>query len=205
LPSWHASRAGSAGLFPPNVNGCSDGGNRHNHHRTRVDAKPLGDASTIVRITLREMPDHPLLDVSVALRKTFDQLVNQVVALPCFKRALALAGLAIVRGAGNPGNSRRRHRALIEAAEPAGLALCVGSGSRSQDYQADVFAAQTARWGDDEVANRYSAKPGHSQHQLGTTIDFTDMFRGLRDSSAADWLRDNAHRFGFVLPYTTHG
>jgi zinc D-Ala-D-Ala carboxypeptidase len=78
----------------------------------------------------------------------------------------------------------------------------VGSGFRSQDYQADVFVAQTARWGDEEVANRYSAKPGHSQHQLGTTIDFTDMFRGFRDSSAADWLRDNAHRFGFVLPYT---
>jgi D-alanyl-D-alanine carboxypeptidase len=59
------------------------------------------------------------------------------------------------------------------------------------------------RWGDEDVANRYSARPGHSQHQLGTTIDFTTDFRTFRTSDGPAWLRDNAHRFGFVLPYTT--
>ena len=93
-------------------------------------------------------------------------------------------------------------RALIDTATTAGFQLYVGSGYRSQGYQVAVFAAQTARWGDAEVANRYSARPGHSQHQLGTTIDFTTDFRSFRTSGAADWLRDNAHRFGFVLPYT---
>ncbi len=42
-----------------------------------------------------------------------------------------------------------------------------------------------------------------SQHQLGTTIDFTNDFRTFRTSDAPALLRDNAHRFGFVLPYTT--
>jgi len=37
-------------------------------------------------------------------------------------------------------------RPLIEAATAAGHALYVGSGFRSQAYQADVFAAQLARW-----------------------------------------------------------
>jgi LAS superfamily LD-carboxypeptidase LdcB len=37
---------------------------------------------------------------------------------------------------------------------------------------------------------------------LGTTIDFTTDFRTFRTSDAPAWLRDNAHRFGFVLPYT---
>ena len=36
----------------------------------------------------------------------------------------------------------------------------------------------------------------------GTTIDFTTDFRTFRGSPAPDWLRENAHRFGFVLPYT---
>jgi D-alanyl-D-alanine carboxypeptidase len=94
-------------------------------------------------------------------------------------------------------------RALVQAAASAGHNLYVGSGFRSQSYQVDVFAAQVARWGDEDTANRYSARPGHSQHQLGTTIDFTTDFRGFRGSGAPDWLRDNAHRFGFVLPYTT--
>src|SRR5207237_3441980 len=36
----------------------------------------------------------------------------------------------------------------------------------------------------------------------GTTIDFTDSFRAFRSGPAPGWLSDNAHRFGFVLPYT---
>jgi D-alanyl-D-alanine carboxypeptidase len=93
-------------------------------------------------------------------------------------------------------------RALIADAAAAGIDLYVGSGFRSQAYQAAVFSAQTSRWGDPETANRYSARPGHSQHQLGTTIDFTISFRAFRESDAPAWLRENAHRFGFVLPYT---
>jgi D-alanyl-D-alanine carboxypeptidase len=93
-------------------------------------------------------------------------------------------------------------RALIQAAAGDGQQLYVGSGFRSQAYQVDVFAAQVARRGDAELANRYSARPGHSQHQLGTTIDFTTDFATFRGSDAPTWLRENAHRFGFVLPYT---
>ena len=93
-------------------------------------------------------------------------------------------------------------RALIQAAAADGLSLYVGSGFRSASYQEAVFAAQVARWGDADTANRYSARPGHSQHQLGTTIDFTTDFRTFRGSPAPDWLRANAQRFGFVLPYT---
>jgi D-alanyl-D-alanine carboxypeptidase len=93
-------------------------------------------------------------------------------------------------------------RAFIEAASAEGHDLYIGSGFRSQAYQQAVFAAQTARWGDEETANRYSARAGHSQHQLGTTIDFTNTFRGFRGSPAASWLSDNAHLFGFVVPYT---
>jgi D-alanyl-D-alanine carboxypeptidase len=107
------------------------------------------------------------------------------------------AGAQLIRGLVAPDTS-----ALIEAAAREGVSVYVGSGFRSQAYQAAVFAAQTARWGSAELANRYSAQPGHSQHQLGTTIDFTDAFRGFRDSPAADWLQAHAHEFGFVLPYT---
>jgi LAS superfamily LD-carboxypeptidase LdcB len=93
-------------------------------------------------------------------------------------------------------------RALIAAAAGDGHELYIGSGFRSQAVQEAVFAAQVRRWGDEDTANRYSARPGHSQHQLGTTIDFTNTFAAFRRSPAAGWLRDNAHRFGFVLPYT---
>jgi zinc D-Ala-D-Ala carboxypeptidase len=93
-------------------------------------------------------------------------------------------------------------RRLILAAGEDGHDLYVGSGFRSQAYQAEVFTAQTARFGNPDIAERYSARPGHSQHQLGTTIDFTSAFRGFRGSDAAAWLQAHAHEFGFVLPYT---
>ncbi len=93
-------------------------------------------------------------------------------------------------------------RALVDAAARDGQRLLVGSGFRSQAYQVDVFAAQVARRGDEEIANRYSARAGHSQHQLGTTVDFTNDFSTFRSTDAPAWLRENAHRFGFVLPYT---
>jgi LAS superfamily LD-carboxypeptidase LdcB len=93
-------------------------------------------------------------------------------------------------------------RRLIAAASEDGADLYVGSGFRSQAYQAQVFAAQTARFGNPDLAERYSARPGHSQHQLGTTIDFTSAFRGFRGSDAAAWLEAHAHEYGFILPYT---
>ncbi|MDQ3809219.1 MAG: M15 family metallopeptidase, partial [Chloroflexota bacterium] len=93
-------------------------------------------------------------------------------------------------------------RALIDDAAVAGAELYVGSGFRSQAAQISIFAAQVARWGDAETAARYSAAPRHSHHQLGTTLDLTLSFRAFRGSEAPAWLRENAHRFGFVMPYT---
>jgi D-alanyl-D-alanine carboxypeptidase len=92
--------------------------------------------------------------------------------------------------------------ALIGAAADDGVDVYVGSGYRSEAYQSAVFAVQVQRWGDTDTANRYSAEPGHSQHQLGTTIDFTTSFAAFRRGPAPDWLRDNAYQFGFLLPYT---
>jgi LAS superfamily LD-carboxypeptidase LdcB len=73
------------------------------------------------------------------------------------------------------------------------------------------------RWAEDGfcAATEQSALPGHSQHQLGTTVDlFTakwkkdgngNVFRaGFGCTEAGTYLRDEAYRFGFVLPYPLH-
>ena len=98
-------------------------------------------------------------------------------------------------------------RNLVQAAQSDGQQLYVGSGFRSQAYQVDVFAAQVARWGDEDIANRYSARPGHSQHQLGTTIDFTTEFRTFRatviwddrERSITVWEADGESLIGMAL------
>jgi LAS superfamily LD-carboxypeptidase LdcB len=139
-----------------------------------------------------------------------DEVLLPATRLDALPDGYAPRDLVDTRSAGIPAEGSQRIRALvvpdarrlIASASEAGYDLYVGSGFRSQAYQAQVFAAQTARFGDPETAERYSARPGHSQHQLGTTIDFTSTFRGFRGSDAAGWLQAHAHEFGFVLPYT---
>ena len=109
--------------------------------------------------------------------------------------------------------------ALFDAARADGVVLGIVSGYRSYDTQASLFDSSVrqrlslgADRGEAEAwANRFRARPGHSQHQLGTTVDLTSPEAGnalgprFRNSRAADWLRDRAWEFGFVVPYTEAG
>jgi D-alanyl-D-alanine carboxypeptidase len=55
-----------------------------------------------------------------------------------------------------------------------------------------------------------SATPGHSQHQLGTAVDFTnaaagyEVWRAFGSTTAYSWLLENASRHGFVLAYPSN-
>ncbi|MBQ7173499.1 MAG: M15 family metallopeptidase [Clostridia bacterium] len=56
------------------------------------------------------------------------------------------------------------------------------------------------------VVDSYSAKAGYSEHQTGLCIDFiTSTMRELdvtfEGTSAFRWLKENAHKFGFILRY----
>jgi D-alanyl-D-alanine carboxypeptidase len=57
------------------------------------------------------------------------------------------------------------------------------------------------------VAEKLSARPGHSEHQLGLAADFSVKGQGcvimvcFGKTDAGIWLAENAHEFGFVLRY----
>jgi zinc D-Ala-D-Ala carboxypeptidase len=97
--------------------------------------------------------------------------------------------------------------ALRTAAVAEGVALAVQSAYRSFAYQEQVHARWVAALGA-ERARRVSARPGHSEHQLGTAVDFTTD-GGPPPWELADWaqtpegafLEAHAHRFGFVMSY----
>jgi D-alanyl-D-alanine carboxypeptidase len=82
-------------------------------------------------------------------------------------------------------------RALGEAARDAGLAFRVVSAYRSFDRQAATFGSLERTYGREE-ALRSAALPGHSEHQLGTTIDI--------DGGEA-WMAAHGARFGFIVSY----
>ena len=94
--------------------------------------------------------------------------------------------------------------AMIEAAAEDGVTLTVVSAYRSYDSQARIFSRYVRDYGE-EAANRFSARPGQSEHQLGTTLDFGDTPHDwsarFADTPAGKWLRENAHYFGFAMSY----
>jgi len=110
--------------------------------------------------------------------------------------------------------SRAGHRlrrpvrdALLEmdaAARAAGVTLLVSSGYRSYDYQAGVWERGVAAEGE-AAAARVIARPGHSQHQLGTAIDFGSIDESFAETAASIWLERNAARYGFSLSFPRAG
>lgn len=93
---------------------------------------------------------------------------------------------------------------MLQSAEIAGLHLKIGSSYRSFGTQAALKAQYKVTYG--SGANSFSADQGYSEHQLGTTIDFTTdslhgELEGFDGTPEYNWLVQNAHTYGFVLSY----
>jgi D-alanyl-D-alanine carboxypeptidase len=93
---------------------------------------------------------------------------------------------------------------LLEDAEDDNMDIQVISAFRSFDTQAQLKGAYTVQYG--SGANTFSADQGYSEHQLGTTVDFTTpevgaTFTGFAQTPEYKWLQENAHKYGFTLSY----
>ncbi len=93
---------------------------------------------------------------------------------------------------------------MVKAAKKDGVDLWVISAYRSFDMQAQLKGDYTTTFG--SGANTFSADQGYSEHQLGTTIDFTTSginggLTGFENTAAYDWLVKNAYKYGFTLSY----
>ena len=98
-------------------------------------------------------------------------------------------------------------KALLRAAEAAGMGLEVQSAYRSYGYQKQTFDYWTAQDGYD-AALKSSARPGHSEHQLGTALDFRSAdgppawdLDDWATTPEGAWLQEHAAEFGFVMSY----
>ena len=75
------------------------------------------------------------------------------------------------------------------------------SGFRTYDYQKVLYQNYVNKDGQ-AAADRYSARPGYSEHQTGLVFDLTDKAGNLlEDTAASNWFKNNAHRYGFVVRY----
>ena len=98
-------------------------------------------------------------------------------------------------------------RSMFVAAREADVRLRIISAYRSYKTQITTFSYWVEQSGL-QLARRFSAVPGHSEHQLGTAVDLGTVGAGAPWGSArfatsptAVWLGENAYRFGFIRSY----
>jgi D-alanyl-D-alanine carboxypeptidase len=98
-------------------------------------------------------------------------------------------------------------RAMAAAARRAGSGIKVKSAYRSYSQQASLYRAEIRRYGL-KRGRESVARPGHSEHQLVTTIDFTSAGSGSpwayndwAKTKAGSWMKRNAWKFGWIMSY----
>jgi len=86
------------------------------------------------------------------------------------------------------------------AAKAEKITLLVSSAYRTYLYQADLYARNVKNLGQ-RAADRVSARPGHSQHQLGLAVDFGSITNDFSKTKEGIWIAKNASKFGWSLSY----
>lgn len=94
---------------------------------------------------------------------------------------------------------------MLESAARDGVTIQIISAYRSFGTQSLLKSAYSVTYGAG-TANSFSADQGYSEHQLGTTLDFTTpatgaTFSKFEKTSAYAWLTENGYKYGFVLSY----
>ncbi len=94
---------------------------------------------------------------------------------------------------------------MLEDAKDDGIEIYVRSAYRSFGIQSNLKSNYVVTYGED-TANKFSAEQGYSEHQLGTTVDLittgiNGTLEGFGNTEAAQWLKNNAYKYGFTMSY----
>lgn len=93
---------------------------------------------------------------------------------------------------------------MADAAKKENLSLYIQSPYRSYQTQATLYQRYCDKDGK-TIADTYSARPGHSEHQTGYAIDITNgagqSLSSFESTKEFYWMKENAHHYGFILRY----
>ncbi len=159
----------------------------------RITGKSAGECTVTVRAAANE-------DVSAQVKVTVTEtqagltyidgilIVNKTYELPADY---------------NPGVQPEAQAAfdrMQKAAWAEGLNIWIASGFRSYEYQSGLYDRYVNRSGKAE-ADRYSARPGHSEHQTGLAFDLNSIENSFADTAEGKWVAEHCHEYGFIIRY----
>jgi len=89
---------------------------------------------------------------------------------------------------------------MQNAAKKEGLNIYISSGFRSYETQDRLYNNYVAQDGKEE-ADRYSARPGHSEHQTGLCFDLNSIDDSFAATPEGKWVAEHAWEYGFIIRY----
>lgn len=95
---------------------------------------------------------------------------------------------------------------MIQESRQDDVNLVFRSGFRSYETQQQLYSSYVAKDGQ-AAADKYSARPGHSEHQSGLAFDVgsanaSDDFKtSFVKTPEGQWVKDHAHTYGFIIRY----
>ncbi len=89
---------------------------------------------------------------------------------------------------------------MAKAAEKDGLYLFICSGYRSYYTQTELYNSYVWSYGV-KATDRFSARPGHSEHQSGLAMDINLAADAFDGTPEAKWLAKHCVEYGFIIRY----
>lgn len=92
---------------------------------------------------------------------------------------------------------------LSSDAKQLGYQIIAVSTFRSYYYQKNLYQYYVVEKGK-KYADNCSARPGHSEHQTGLSIDVMGEnmdYNRFEETKAFTWMKQHAHEYGFILRY----
>ena len=167
---------------------------------TLIKVYESGDKNAVY--PLSEVSDDVLVLVNKEYHVTKDYYPDDMISFPRF-----------VPGVGTDETHQLRKVAAValdkmfNAAAEEGINLLMRTGFRSYEYQDSLYNSYVQNHGEEE-ANKFSAKPGESEHQTGLAADLAGESQGyilsdyFGDTPEGKWVKENCYKYGFILRYT---
>jgi len=96
-------------------------------------------------------------------------------------------------------NTYKSFQQMKSDALSLGLNIWIQSGYRSFEFQKELYDNYFKK--DGLLADTYSARPGHSEHQTGLAFDLNSISDDFQFTNEGIWVHENAYRYGFILRY----
>ncbi|MGN1114482.1 MAG: D-alanyl-D-alanine carboxypeptidase family protein [Oscillospiraceae bacterium] len=89
---------------------------------------------------------------------------------------------------------------MAEDAYSQGIGLYICSGYRSYEEQETLYNNYASERGKEE-ADAVSARPGHSEHQTGLSMDVNTTEFSFENTPEAQWLKTHCADYGFIIRF----